>query len=74
MLRRGRQAGRRAGPGRRRLARGGSAGEVRRRSLAVVSGLSAVALAATTIVGIGPQPLVLLTTGSFVTVYALGCP
>ncbi|WP_086729923.1 APC family permease [Streptomyces carpinensis] len=51
---------------------GSSAGEVPRRSLAVVSGLSALALAATTVTDVGPQPLVLLTTGSFVTVYALG--
>ncbi|MER6984515.1 amino acid permease, partial [Streptomyces carpinensis] len=36
------------------------------------SGLSALALAATTVTDVGPQPLVLLTTGSFVTVYALG--
>ncbi|MEV6117777.1 amino acid permease [Streptomyces sp. NPDC052109] len=54
------------------LARGGSVGEVPRRSLALVSGLSGLALAATTLGGVGPQPLVLLTTGSFVTVYALG--
>ncbi|MEU9477951.1 amino acid permease [Streptomyces sp. NPDC048191] len=54
------------------LARGGSVGEVPRRSLALVSGLSGLALAATAMAGVGPQPLVLLTTGSFVTVYALG--
>ncbi|MDQ0990799.1 APC family permease [Streptomyces sp. V3I7] len=54
------------------LARGSSAGEVPRRSLALVSGLAAVALAVTTFAGVGPQPLVLLSTGSFVTVYALG--
>jgi amino acid efflux transporter len=54
------------------LAHGSSAGEVPRRSLAVVSGLSAVALAAVAAGGIGPKPLVLLATGSFVTVYALG--
>ncbi|MGV4988764.1 APC family permease [Streptomyces sp. NRAIS4] len=54
------------------LARGGSVGEVPRRSLAVVSGLSGLALAATAVVDVGPQPLVLLTTGSFVSVYALG--
>jgi amino acid efflux transporter len=54
------------------LARGSSAGEVPRRSLAVVSGLSGLALATVAVAGIGPKPLVLLTTGSFVTVYALG--
>ncbi|WP_425245334.1 APC family permease [Streptomyces sp. NEAU-NA10] len=54
------------------LARGSDAGEVPRRSLAVVTGLSGLALAATTAADVGPQPLVLLTTGSFVTVYALG--
>ncbi|GAA5180903.1 amino acid permease [Rugosimonospora acidiphila] len=54
------------------LARGGSAGEVPRRSLATVTGLSGLALAAATVAGVGPRPLVLLTTGSFVTVYALG--
>lgn len=43
-----------------------------RRSLAVVSGLSGLALAAVAVTGVGPRPLVLLTTGSFVTVYALG--
>jgi amino acid efflux transporter len=54
------------------LARGSSAGKVPRRSLAVVSGLAGLALAVTAISGSGPAPLVLLTTGSFVTVYALG--
>ncbi|MER6070083.1 amino acid permease [Streptomyces sp. NPDC001817] len=54
------------------LDRGGGVGEVPRRSLAVVTGLSGLALAATAVTGVGPQPLVLLTTGSFVTVYALG--
>jgi amino acid efflux transporter len=54
------------------LARGTSAGEVPRRSLAVTSGLSGLALAAVAVTGVGPRPLVLLTTGSFVTVYALG--
>ena len=50
----------------------GTAGEVPRRSLLVVSGLSAVALAVTGVTGLGTRPLVLLTTGSFVLVYALG--
>ncbi|MGW2939242.1 APC family permease [Streptomyces sp. NPDC001156] len=54
------------------LARGASVGEVPRRSLAVVTALSGLALVTTTAAGVGPSPLVLLTTGSFVTVYALG--
>jgi amino acid efflux transporter len=54
------------------LARGSSVGEVPRRSLAVVTALSGLALGTTTAAGVGPAPLVLLTTGSFVTVYALG--
>ncbi len=54
------------------LARGSSAGEMPRRSLAVVAGLAGLALAATTLAGVGPKPLVLLTTGCFVLVYALG--
>jgi amino acid efflux transporter len=54
------------------LDRGGSVGEVPRRSLAVVTGLSGLALAATAVADVGPQPLVLLTTGSFVTAYTLG--
>jgi amino acid efflux transporter len=54
------------------LARGSSAGTVPRRSLATVAGLSGLALVVATATGVGPKPLVLLTTGSFVTVYALG--
>ncbi|QNP75027.1 hypothetical protein IAG44_40190 [Streptomyces roseirectus] len=54
------------------LARGDGPGRVPRRSLAVVVVLSALSLTATTAAGVGPRPLVLLTTGSFVTVYALG--
>jgi amino acid efflux transporter len=54
------------------LARGSSSGEVPRRSLFLVSGLSAVALAVAGVTGVGARPLVLLTTGSFVLVYALG--
>jgi amino acid efflux transporter len=49
------------------LAEGSRAGDVPRRSLAVVAGLATLVSA-----GVGPKPLVLLTTGSFVTVYALG--
>lgn len=54
------------------FARGSSAGEVPLRSLAVVAGLSAVALAGVVAAGLGPRPSVLLTTGSFVLVYVLG--
>ncbi|MGP3971272.1 APC family permease [Streptomyces sp. 6N223] len=54
------------------LARGSTVGEVPRRSLALVSGLALLALGAVTAADIGVRPLVLLTTGSFVTVYAVG--
>ena len=54
------------------LASGSRAGDVPRRSLAVVAGLAGLALAAVAAAGVGSRPLVLLTTGSFVTVYALG--
>lgn len=54
------------------LTRGTVAGEVPRRSLAVNAGLSFLALFAVLAAGVGPRPLVLLTTGSFVTVYAVG--
>jgi amino acid efflux transporter len=54
------------------FARGSQAGEVPRRSLALVAGLSAVGMAVTAALRLGTEPLVLLTTGSFVTVYALG--
>ena len=54
------------------LAAGSEAGEVPRRSLAVLSGSAAVSLAAVTLAGVGVRPLVLLTTGCFVLVYALG--
>ncbi|MBO4272762.1 APC family permease [Microbispora triticiradicis] len=56
----------------RALAGGSMAGEVPRRSLAVHSALSFVALAVVVATGVGAQPVVLLTTGSFVAVYALG--
>lgn len=55
------------------LAAGSLAGDVPRRSLAVVSGLSALSMCAVAFAGVGPKPLVLMTTGSFVTVYAIGC-
>jgi len=54
------------------LASGSSAGAVPRRSLAVVSALAGLSLCLTAAAGSGPAPLVLLTTGSFVAVYALG--
>jgi amino acid efflux transporter len=54
------------------LARGSSAGEVPRRSLLLVSVLAGLSMAVAVAAGIGAKPLVLLTTGSFVLVYALG--
>jgi amino acid efflux transporter len=54
------------------LARGSTADEVPRRSLGAVSALAFAALAAVVASGTGPEPLVLLTTGSFVAVYAIG--
>jgi amino acid efflux transporter len=54
------------------LARGSSAGEVPRRSLLVVSGLSLVAQGVVAALGADPHPLVLATTGCFVLVYLIG--
>ncbi|MGC9543151.1 APC family permease [Streptomyces sp. UG1] len=54
------------------LTRGSTAGEVPRRSLSVVSSLALLSLATVTLTGVGARPLVLLTTGSFVAVYAVG--
>jgi amino acid efflux transporter len=54
------------------LARGSQAGEVPRRSLGVLGVLSMAAMLADLAFGVGPQPLVLLATGLFVTVYAIG--
>lgn len=54
------------------LATGSERGEVPRRSLAVISVLSMAALAAAVASGTGSGPLVLLTTGLFVAVYAVG--
>lgn len=54
------------------LSRGASAGDVPRRSLAVTSTLSALAMIVVAVTGTGAQPLVLLATGAFVAVYALG--
>ncbi|GAA2687231.1 amino acid permease [Streptomyces aculeolatus] len=55
-----------------KLARGSEAGEVPRRSLAVIAVLGFAALGAVTLTDTGTKPLVLLTTGSFTTVYAVG--
>ena len=54
------------------FARGAVAGEVPRRSLAVVAGLAGLSLALAAWSGSGPAPLVLFTTGAFVAIYALG--
>ncbi len=54
------------------LSRGSQAGTVPRRSLAVNALLSFAALGVVVATGVGVTPLVLLTTGSFVTVYAVG--
>jgi amino acid efflux transporter len=54
------------------FARGSSAGEVPRRSLAVVCGLSGVALATVAVARVGARPAALVTTGSFIVVYVLG--
>ncbi|MFF8277403.1 APC family permease [Streptomyces lateritius] len=54
------------------FARGSVAGEVPRRSLALVSTLSFLALFVVVSTGLGIESLVLLTTGSFVAVYAIG--
>jgi amino acid efflux transporter len=52
--------------------RGSAAGEVPRRSLLVICGLSGLALVVVAAAKVGPRPSVLLTTGSFVLVYVLG--
>jgi amino acid efflux transporter len=54
------------------LTRGSLAGEVPRHSLAVLSGLCMTALLVVLAAGVGPRPLVLLTTGLFVAVYVVG--
>ncbi|GAA0257023.1 APC family permease [Cryptosporangium japonicum] len=54
------------------LGRGSSAGEVPRRSLGVLVVAVLAALTGVLAAGIGPGPLVLATTGLFVTVYAVG--
>ncbi|MDL4774166.1 APC family permease [Actinomadura xylanilytica] len=54
------------------LARGSVAGEVPRRSLLANSTMSFLALGIVAVAGLGTGPLVQLTAGSFVTVYAVG--
>ncbi|PZG18831.1 amino acid permease [Micromonospora craterilacus] len=54
------------------LTRGSMAGEVPRRSLAVTATLAFLALALVVAAGLGTRPLVLLATGSFITVYVIG--
>ncbi len=54
------------------FARGSRAGEVPRRSLAVICALSLLSLAVVTVAGLGLRAATLLTTGSFVLVYVLG--
>jgi amino acid efflux transporter len=54
------------------LAAGSRAGEVPRRSLAVNAALTLAALLVVLVTGVGVRPLVLATTGQFVTVYVVG--
>lgn len=54
------------------FARGSSAGEVPRRSLAVVIGLALLSVGVTVVVDLDLHASVLLTTGSFTLVYLLG--
>ncbi|WP_078857263.1 APC family permease [Streptomyces sp. NBRC 109706] len=54
------------------LGRGVAAGEVPRRSLALVATLTLLCLGGVLWADVGPKPLVLMTTGMFVTVYAVG--
>ncbi|MGI5237257.1 APC family permease [Dactylosporangium sp. CA-139066] len=54
------------------FARGADAGQVPRRSLLVVAGLSSATLALAAATGISARPLMLATSGSFVVVYVLG--
>jgi amino acid efflux transporter len=54
------------------LAHGSQAGEIPRRSLLVAMALGAGSFVIVSITGVGPGPLVLLTTGAFVAVYAVG--
>jgi amino acid efflux transporter len=54
------------------LARGSEAGEVPRRSLAVITTLSSLSLVAAVVLDLGLTPLMLLATGCFTLVYVLG--
>lgn len=54
------------------LARGGDAGEVPRRSIALVTATSALSLVVAVVRGLGLTPLMLLATGCFTLVYVLG--
>lgn len=54
------------------FARGGGRGEVPRRTVALIMGLSLLALAASTGLDLGMAPMMLLTTGCFTLVYVLG--
>lgn len=54
------------------LARGSVAGEVPRRSLSLLSGLALAAVLLVVAFDVGVEPLVFLTTGLFVVVYAVG--
>ncbi|MGO4600757.1 APC family permease [Terrabacter sp. 2YAF2] len=54
------------------LARGGDAGEVPRRSIALVTVTSALSLVVAVVRGLGLTPLMLLATGCFTLVYVLG--
>ncbi|GAA2342614.1 amino acid permease [Dactylosporangium salmoneum] len=54
------------------FARGADAGQVPRRSLAVVAGLAAATLAVAAATGLSTRPIMLAVSGSFVVVYVLG--
>lgn len=54
------------------LSQGSAAGEVPRRSLAVVSALAFTAIGVASVVGLGTHDLVLMTVGVFVIVYVFG--
>lgn len=54
------------------LSRGSSVGEVPRRSLVLIAGLALAVMGLAIALSLDLEPLVLLTTGAFVTVYAVG--
>ena len=56
----------------RSLARGGEAGQVPRRSIALVTVASALSLVVAVVLDLGLTPLMLLATGCFTLVYVLG--